>query len=216
MQEGRQRQSAPAGSRSRRPHNRGTGNHWRGIVVASNRRLDRRRTFSVVTRRRDARRESVTACCELAGTVLDRLARAHARRRDSASPSGLAPALLPPPPCTSGLAFVDEVDRRIVRLAGRLAFAQVHELMRSCEGAAVLELDLTDLGSVDAAGIDALTHLRTRGARLIGVPVYIQLKLDSRRGGDRGPAGRPPPASSSGSATCWDARPAAPLRCPRR
>lgn len=79
------------------------------------------------------------------------------------------------------IGVVEELDRRVVRLAGRLAFAQVPELMRSCEGSAVLELDLTDLVSADGAGIDALVRLRARGATLIGVPGYIQLKLDSHQ-----------------------------------
>lgn len=84
------------------------------------------------------------------------------------------------------IGVVDEAGRRIVRLAGRLAFAQVPELLRSCEGAASLELDLTDLVSVDPAGIEALVRMRARGARLSGVPGYIQLKLDSQRRGGPG------------------------------
>lgn len=84
------------------------------------------------------------------------------------------------------IGVVEELDRRVVRLAGRLAFAQVPDLMRSCEGAAVLQLDLTDLVSADVAGIDALVRLRARGATLVGVPGYIQLKLDSHQGGALG------------------------------
>ena len=84
------------------------------------------------------------------------------------------------------IGVVQEGDRRIVRLAGRLAFAQVPELMRSCEGAGVLQLDLTDLVSADVAGIDALVRIRARGARLVGLPGYIQLKLDSHQGGGLG------------------------------
>lgn len=79
------------------------------------------------------------------------------------------------------IGVVEELDRRVVRLAGRLAFAQVPELMRSCEGGAVLQLDLTDLVSTDVAGVDALVRLRARGATLVGVPGYIQLKLDSHQ-----------------------------------
>ena len=52
---------------------------------------------------------------------------------------------------------------------------------RSCEGGAVLQLDLTDLVSTDVAGVDALVRLRARGATLVGVPGYIQLKLDSHQ-----------------------------------
>ena len=42
-----------------------------------------------------------------------------------------------------------------------------------------MELDLTELVSADAAGIDALQRIRDKGAQLVGVPGYIQLKLDS-------------------------------------
>ena len=83
--------------------------------------------------------------------------------------------------CWIGVA--QESDRRIIRLAGRLAFAQVPDLMRSCDGAVDLQIDLTDLVSADVAGIDALQRLRGRGATLVGVPGYIQLKLDSQPGG---------------------------------
>ena len=75
---------------------------------------------------------------------------------------------------------MQETGRRIVRLAGRLAFAQVPELLRSCDGAASLEIDLTDLVSADVAGIDALQRLRARGATLSNAPGYIQLKLDAK------------------------------------
>ena len=42
-----------------------------------------------------------------------------------------------------------------------------------------VELDLTELVSVDAAGIEALQRIREAGARLVGATGYIQLKLDS-------------------------------------
>lgn len=100
----------------------------------------------------------------------------------------MAPVLPPASAVDCWIGVVEEFDRRIVRLAGRLAFAQVPELMRSCEGAAALQLDLTDLVSADVAGIDALVRIRARGARLVGVPGYIQLKLDSHQGGGHGPS----------------------------
>jgi hypothetical protein len=79
--------------------------------------------------------------------------------------------------CWIGIAA--EADRRIVRLAGRLSAAQVPELLIACVDASPLELDLTDLVSVDPAGIETLQRLRTKGATLVGTPGYIQLKLDS-------------------------------------
>ena len=83
------------------------------------------------------------------------------------------------------IGVVTEVDRRVVRLAGRLSGAQVPELLAAC-AAHPLELDLTDLVSADAAGIDALQRVRSKGATLVGTPGYIQLKLDSVAGGPRG------------------------------
>ena len=84
-----------------------------------------------------------------------------------------------------------EVDRRIVRLAGRLSVAQVPELLMACAGAERVELDLTDLVSSDVAGIEALQRVRAQGARLLGAPGYIQLKLDSQGGGPTAGPSRP-------------------------
>ena len=75
-----------------------------------------------------------------------------------------------------------EDDRRVVRLAGRLSAAQVPELLGVCAKPGPLELDLTDLVSADVAGIEALQRIRDNGARLVGVPGYIQLKIDSPSG----------------------------------
>ena len=58
--------------------------------------------------------------------------------------------------------------------------AQVPELLGACAPATVrLELDLTELVSADAAGIEALQRLRDQGATVVGAPGYLQLKLDS-------------------------------------
>jgi hypothetical protein len=75
---------------------------------------------------------------------------------------------------------VDGPDHQLVRLAGRLAEAQVPELLRVCDASAVpLQLHLGNLLSVDAVGLETLFRLRQRGAVLTDVPAYIQLKLDS-------------------------------------
>jgi hypothetical protein len=79
--------------------------------------------------------------------------------------------------CWIGVA--QEADRRVVRLAGRLSIAEVPELLKACAEANPLELDLRELLSADVAGIEALQGLRGRGARLVGAPGYLQLKLDS-------------------------------------
>lgn len=75
--------------------------------------------------------------------------------------------------------IVDQPDRRLIRLAGRLADAQVPELLKAQAGASVVQLHLGDLISVDTVGLEALDGLRRAGAQLVEVPAYIQLKLDS-------------------------------------
>ena len=80
------------------------------------------------------------------------------------------------------IGVVDESDRRIVSLAGRLGEAQVPELLMACGEAGPLELDLSDLLSADAAGLEALQRVQARGATLVGVPGYIQLQLAAPSG----------------------------------
>ena len=77
------------------------------------------------------------------------------------------------------IGVVQEPDRRLVRLAGRLSAAQVPELLRACADALPIQVDLTELVSADAVGVDALQRLRGRGATLSGAPGYLQLKIDS-------------------------------------
>ena len=72
-----------------------------------------------------------------------------------------------------------EGNRRIVRLAGRLTDAQVPELLRACAESPGLDLDLSELVSADAAGIDAIRRIRVAGASLVGTHGYIQIKLDT-------------------------------------
>jgi hypothetical protein len=77
------------------------------------------------------------------------------------------------------IGVVQEGGRRVVRVAGRLGEAQVPELLRACAEPGPLQVDLSDLVSADAAGLDALRRVQTRGATWVGVPEYIQLRLDS-------------------------------------
>ena len=77
------------------------------------------------------------------------------------------------------IGVVQERDGRLVRLAGRLSVAQVPELLNACAEAIPLQIELTDLVSADAAGIEALQRLRGQGASLVGAPGYLQMKLDS-------------------------------------
>ena len=88
------------------------------------------------------------------------------------------------------MGIVQEEHRRVVRLAGRLGEAQVPELLIACADSGPLLLDLSDLLSADAAGLEALRRVEARGATFVGVPGYIQLQLQSQSR-TRGPAGPP-------------------------
>lgn len=72
-------------------------------------------------------------------------------------------------------------DQWLVRLAGRLSGDQVPDLLKVCgeHGSDPVEIELSDLLSADAAGIDALRRVRLAGVLLTGTPAYIQLKLDT-------------------------------------
>jgi anti-anti-sigma regulatory factor len=71
--------------------------------------------------------------------------------------------------------IVPEADRCTIHLAGHLNAAQVAELRRVCDAAAGrVRLDLTDLLSADAVGLDALRRLRQRGAELVGTARYLR------------------------------------------
>jgi hypothetical protein len=79
--------------------------------------------------------------------------------------------------CWIGVA--QEPGGRVVRLAGRFSAEQVPDLLGACAGGAPTAIDLTDLVSADAAGIEVLQRLRRQGATLLGTPGYLQLKIDS-------------------------------------
>ena len=130
---------------------------------------------------------SITACRDPAGGWWSHIA---ASRRQSARPPHF-----PEPLCDNRvrlqsceerltvecwIGIVQEDDRRIVRLAGRLAEAQVPELLMACAQPGPLQLDLSDLFSADVAGLEALERVQARGAVLVGVPGYIRLQLEAR------------------------------------
>ena len=98
-------------------------------------------------------------------------------RRAFRTNGGLSLASLHIVDCWIGV--VQERNGRLVRLAGRLSVAQVPELLNACAEAIPLQIELTDLVSADAAGIEALQRLRGQGASLVGAPGYLQMKLDS-------------------------------------
>jgi hypothetical protein len=81
---------------------------------------------------------------------------------------------------------IERSDHRLIRLAGRLAEAQVPDLFNVCAASTTsVQLDLGNLISVDLVGLDALHRLRQRGTVFTEVPEYIRLKLNAlatRRG----------------------------------
>ena len=73
---------------------------------------------------------------------------------------------------------VHQADACTVYLAGCLKAEQVHELRRVCATTAgSIRLDLSDLLSVDAVGIDALRRLQHDGVELVGVAQYLRRSL---------------------------------------
>lgn len=74
---------------------------------------------------------------------------------------------------------IERSDHRLIRLAGRLAEAQVPDLFNVCAAPTSVQLDLGNLISVDLVGLDALHRLRQGGTVFTEVPAYIQLKLDA-------------------------------------
>ena len=74
--------------------------------------------------------------------------------------------------------MVRQRDGCTIALAGHLRAEQVHELGRICAaGTGRIRIDLTDLLSADAVGIDALRRLRHAGAELVSVPHYLRRLL---------------------------------------
>jgi hypothetical protein len=58
--------------------------------------------------------------------------------------------------------------------------AHVPDLLAACTSApGCVRVDLTDVLSADVVAMNALGRIRDAGAELVGVPTYIQFKLDS-------------------------------------
>ena len=71
-----------------------------------------------------------------------------------------------------------ENNRVVVHLAGRLAGQEVPELLAACMADRPPILELDELVSADAVGLDALLRIEESGGQLIGLPEYIRLKLN--------------------------------------
>ena len=67
----------------------------------------------------------------------------------------------------------------VVRVAGRLTDVQVPDLLRVCAALEPLQLDLAQLDSANAVGIEALQRLQKAGAQIVGATHFIQLLLDA-------------------------------------
>ena len=75
--------------------------------------------------------------------------------------------------------IVEASSHRLLRLCGRLTAAQAHDLLDAARGhGRPVHLDLAQLISVDAVGLEVLVDLLHDGAQLLEAPAYIQLKLD--------------------------------------
>ena len=83
---------------------------------------------------------------------------------------------------------VHGVHGTVVHLAGRLGDVQVPDFVETCAKATKpLRIDLSELVSVDAAGIEALLRVRDMGAVFDGLPEYPA--LEDRVAGARAPSG---------------------------
>jgi hypothetical protein len=83
-------------------------------------------------------------------------------------------------PMECRIQVLEERAVRTVTVAGQLAHAHIPDLLVACgEISQALRVDLTDVLSTDPIAVEALRRIRDGGAQLVGVPGYIQLKLDS-------------------------------------
>ena len=76
--------------------------------------------------------------------------------------------------------FRRDNNRAVVRLAGRLSAEQVPDLLEACgqtDEPPIIELD--ELVSADAVGIDALHRIERKRAELVGLPEYLRLTLET-------------------------------------
>ena len=74
-----------------------------------------------------------------------------------------------------------EDGRLVVHLAGHLSEAQVPELLASCAEAAKPLVELDELVSADAIGLDALQRIEEQGAQFVGLLEYLRFELDALR-----------------------------------
>lgn len=74
--------------------------------------------------------------------------------------------------------------RSVVHVIGRLSEAQVPALLEACATLGdPLIVELGELLSADAVGVEGLRRLQERGARLRRLPEYLRFELDSNPDG---------------------------------
>ncbi len=79
----------------------------------------------------------------------------------------------------------------VVRLAGRLTDVQVPDFVETCAKVArPLRIDLSELVSADAVGIEALLRVREMGAVFDGLSEYLVLKIEAQSRDRPGPRSR--------------------------
>ena len=76
-------------------------------------------------------------------------------------------------------------DQVVLRLEGRLSGPWVSELGEACEkmlsGGNALVLNLAEVSLLDAAGIDLLTNIQSRGVKLVDCSIFVSEQLRSLR-----------------------------------
>jgi len=73
---------------------------------------------------------------------------------------------------------IEQVTGRVIRVQGRFSGEGVALLREACASqAGPLQLDLSQLRSADALGVEALRQIRSEGAALTGLSPYIELLL---------------------------------------
>ena len=81
---------------------------------------------------------------------------------------------------------IDSANRAItLRLEGRLSGPWVSELSEACEKALregnALVLNLAEVSFLDPAGIELLTSIQNRGAKLVDCSIFVSEQLKSLR-----------------------------------
>jgi ABC-type transporter Mla MlaB component len=95
------------------------------------------------------------------------------------SECGLEPFLLTVRPMQFRADVCDREGVRVIHLSGRLEREQSPELLRLCEQLSQgVQIELDDLVSADAAGLQVLGMLRRRGTELVGASPYVAMQME--------------------------------------